>query len=108
MNNSKIKKSFLKKNKKEDDKKMRKSKGKIQELTLDNKTNNEKMYEIKSKHKKRKHSKLFTGKGKSIMETIAENENGQKNKDKNAKAVNLSKINDELQEMDYEEAIIYD
>ena len=42
------------------------------------------------------------------METIAEKENEQKNEDKNTDDINLAKTNDELQDMDYEEAIIYD
>ena len=109
INDSKRKKSFFKKaNLIEDDKKRRKSKGKIQELISDGKTSNEKIYEIKSKSKKRKGSKLYTRKSTNVMETIAEKENEQKNEDKNADDSNLARTNDELQDMDYEEAIIYD
>ena len=109
IDNTKRKKSFFKKtNLIEDDKKRRKSKGKIQELISDNKTSNEKIYEIKSKTKKRKGSKLYTRKSTNVMETIAENENDKKDKDKSSDSVNLAKTNDELQDMDYEEAIIYD
>ena len=91
------------------------SKKKQRAIIIDNKEDNDKIYNIKSTQ----HlplQRIFTNKsGQSIlkninrMETIGDKSEDKKtNKNKDDDIIQLSKTDADLQDMDYEEAIIYD
>ena len=81
------------------------SKGKIKEMISENKNKEGEYYTIKTKKRKTKRIKSRT---KNIKETIAENDKEENSSKKKEISVRIELTNDEIQDMDYEEAIIYD
>ena len=80
---------------------------KIQDLISQGKTSKEQINKIRRKKKIRKKRK-YKNKKADNLETIAVNESSKDKPDENENAVQLSQTDDELQDMDYEEAIIHD